>query len=189
MTKKELRKIFTEKRKNLSETEQLKMDDLLLIRFQELELPFIHTLFTFSPMATFKEPAADLLTRYLQFRHPGLQVAYPVLDRSTGTMLARIATEETVFQQNSFGTEEPVCGETADPETIDLVLVPLLAFDTQGYRVGYGKGYYDKFLAHCRNNCIKAGLSYFEPVGEITDRQEFDVPLNLCITPQQLYVF
>jgi 5-formyltetrahydrofolate cyclo-ligase len=75
------------------------------------------------------------------------------------------------------------------PADIDMILVPLLAFDKKGYRVGYGKGFYDKYLADCRKNCIKAGFSYFDPVDEIADKGDFDVPLDLCITPQSVYVF
>ena len=71
---------------------------------------------------------------------------------------------------------------------IDMVFVPLLIFDKQGYRVGYGKGFYDKYLAQCRVDCLKVGFSYFEPI-EIEGTREFDVPLNLCITPNSIYVF
>ena len=72
---------------------------------------------------------------------------------------------------------------------IDLVLVPLLAFDKNGYRVGYGKGYYDKFLSNCRPDVIKIGLSFFDAVDEIEDIDDYDLPLNFCVTPQRLYDF
>jgi len=64
-----------------------------------------------------------------------------------------------------------------------------LTVDEKGYRVGYGKGFYDRFLQHCRPDCLKVGLSYFPPVAEISDKDEFDVPLDLCITPATTYVF
>jgi 5-formyltetrahydrofolate cyclo-ligase len=70
-----------------------------------------------------------------------------------------------------------------------MVIVPMLAFDRQGNRVGYGKGYYDSFLKQCRPDCIKVGVCYFEPIAQIDDAGDFDVPLNFCITPQQVYVF
>ena len=70
-----------------------------------------------------------------------------------------------------------------------MIFVPLLAFDNSGFRIGYGKGFYDKFLAGCREDCIKAGFCYFPPVSGITDKDDFDVPLDLCITPQNVYVF
>jgi 5-formyltetrahydrofolate cyclo-ligase len=64
-----------------------------------------------------------------------------------------------------------------------------LTFDKKGFRVGYGKGFYDKWLAGCRKDCIKIGFSYFEPVETIDGLHEFDLPLNLCITPHNVYVF
>ena len=91
--------------------------------------------------------------------------------------------------KNEFNIYEPEEGNRVDPTEIDMILVPLLAYDKKGYRVGYGKGFYDKFFAGCRKDCIKAGFSYFEPVDEITDKADFDVPLDLCITPQTVYVF
>jgi len=69
------------------------------------------------------------------------------------------------------------------------VLVPLLSFDKKGFRVGYGKGFYDRFLMQCKSDCIKIGLSYFDPIDVIDDADEFDVPLDFCITPQKVYVF
>ena len=65
----------------------------------------------------------------------------------------------------------------------------MLAFDTRGNRVGYGKGFYDRYLPACRPDCIKLGFSYFDPVDSVDDAHEFDVPLDLCITPNRTYVF
>jgi 5-formyltetrahydrofolate cyclo-ligase len=100
-----------------------------------------------------------------------------------------LVDDDTRFTRNHFNVYEPEKGEVITAADIDLVIVPLLTFDKHGYRVGYGKGYYDKFLAGCREDCIKAGFSYFEPVEAIDDCHDFDVPLDLCITPQAVYVF
>jgi 5-formyltetrahydrofolate cyclo-ligase len=64
-----------------------------------------------------------------------------------------------------------------------------LCFDLRGFRVGYGKGFYDRFLKKCRADCKKIGLSFFEPVKEISDIEEFDVALNFAVTPQEIYNF
>ncbi len=72
---------------------------------------------------------------------------------------------------------------------IDLVLVPLLAFDKNGSRVGYGKGHYDKFLSQCRDDVIKIGLSFFDPADQIDDINQFDISLNYCVTPHQVFEF
>ena len=189
MLKKELRKLFREKRKALAAAEKAKLDDLLLIQFQTVELPVLNTVFSYWPIEENKEPNTNLFTDFLEFRSPGLQLVYPRIDSTTGTMEGILVDADTLFNRNHFNVYEPENGEVINPTDIDLVIVPLLAFDQHGYRVGYGKGYYDKFLAECREDCIKAGFSYFESVGSIDDCHDFDVPLDLCITPQAVYVF
>jgi 5-formyltetrahydrofolate cyclo-ligase len=105
------------------------------------------------------------------------------------TMDALICKADTIFETNAFNIPEPVETATAEPQEIDLVIVPLLAFDEKGIRVGYGKGYYDRYLKDCREDCLKVGFSYFEAVERIEDADEFDVPLDFCITPNRIYVF
>ena len=189
MIKRELRKIYWEKRNALTAAEQSKLDDLLLIQFQTANLPFISTLFSFWPIEENKEPNAHLFTDYLEFKNPELVIAYPKSDFFMDEMFAVSTNAETSFIKNEFNIYEPEEGNRIETDEIDMILVPLLAFDKNGYRVGYGKGFYDKFLAGCRKDCIKAGLSYFPPVNVIADKDEFDVPLDLCITPQTVYVF
>ena len=104
-------------------------------------------------------------------------------------MDAVAVTEDAAFIKGSFNVPEPVSDHILSPESFDLVFVPMLICDQKGYRVGYGKGFYDKYLAKCRRDCIKIGLSYFPPVDSIEDKEQFDIPLNICITPQQAYVF
>ncbi|MBI5372292.1 MAG: 5-formyltetrahydrofolate cyclo-ligase [Sphingobacteriales bacterium] len=189
MTKKELRKLYREKRNALPAAERGKLDDLLLIQFQQAAIPFIRSLFSYWPMEEQQEPNVHLFTDFMEFRNPELKVAYPRIDQLTGTMEAVTAGTETLFEKNSFGVYEPQGTAITEPGNLDMVFVPLLALDQQGYRVGYGKGFYDRFLADCRTDCLKIGFSYFEPVGQIRDKHEFDVPLNLCITPESVYVF
>lgn len=189
MLKKETRKIYKEKRMKLSEAERIKLDDLMLIQFQTAELPFIHSLLSYWPIEENCEPDTHLFTEFLKFRNPELKVCYPVADFSTGIMGAVVTDIDTPFTKAELNIYEPANNDVLPAEEIDMIFVPLLAFDHHGYRVGYGKGFYDKYLAGCRKDCIKAGFSYFEPVSSIDDRNEFDVPLDLCITPQTVYVF
>ncbi len=189
MLKKEARKIFRQKRAALTHADKLKFDDLLLIEFQKLSLPFMSALLSFYPAETNSEPDTFIISDFLKFKNPGLLVAYPKINLVDHSMLAIVSDEEDVFEPNSFSIPEPAQGEIIDPQEIDLVLVPLLSFDKKGYRVGYGKGFYDRFLRQCKNECIKVGLSYFDPIDAVEDADEFDVPLDFCITPQKVYVF
>jgi 5-formyltetrahydrofolate cyclo-ligase len=135
------------------------------------------------------EPNVFLITDYLHFRNLSLQICYPKMNTNSPDMEAVVCHTDTIFEANAINILEPLETEAVDPQDIDLVLVPMLVGDLNGNRVGYGKGYYDRYLSRCRADCIKIGVSYFEPVDSIDDADEFDVPLNFCITPQQAYVF
>ena len=189
MLKKEARKIYKEKRLKLSEAERLKLDDLLLIQFQSVKLPFIRSILSYWSIEENNEPDTHLFTEFLKFRNPELKICYPVSNFETMTMHAVATDIDTPFEKRNLNIYEPEEGFPVPVSEIDMVLVPLLAFDETGYRIGYGKGFYDKYLAECRDDCIKAGFSYFNPLHSIDDRSEFDVPLDLCITPQNVYVF
>ena len=100
-----------------------------------------------------------------------------------------LLTDQTPFQKNLLGIPEPVSGIQIEPSKIDVVFVPLLAFDNKGNRIGYGKGYYDRFLARCKPECIKIGLSFYEVEQDSFPMEATDIPLDYCVTPEQLYRF
>ncbi|MEP6928271.1 MAG: 5-formyltetrahydrofolate cyclo-ligase, partial [Ginsengibacter sp.] len=175
MTKSELRKVYKEKRSHLSLQEVEKFTDLILINFQQIRLPFISYVHTYIASEKLGEADTSSLTRYLAFKNPGLKVLVPKIDIAAGTMQHFHFHDEVELLHNAFGIAEPIRGEIFEPHEIDLVLVPLLAFDRRGYRVGYGKGYYDKFLSQCRKDVIKIGLSFFDPEEHIDDINQFDI--------------
>jgi 5-formyltetrahydrofolate cyclo-ligase len=86
-----------------------------------------------------------------------------------------LLTDGTVIKKNHVNIPEPIDGIEISTNKIELVFVPLLAFDKQGHRVGYGKGFYDKFLSECSNKTLKIGLSFFEAENEINDCNASDV--------------
>jgi 5-formyltetrahydrofolate cyclo-ligase len=189
MIKPALRTIYKDKRKALSEKDRMKLDDLILIRFQQLELPDMQTLLSYLPMASHHEVNTLPITDYVRFRIPGLQLAYPRTHYQDVTMTAIAVNDETEYETNRHGIVEPVAGEVLSPELPDMIFVPMLAYDKRGYRVGYGKGFYDRYLQLCRPDVIKVGFSYFEPEPVISDVNEFDIPLNFAITPECIYEF
>ena len=189
MLKKEARKIYRQKRDEINYIDRVKWDDLLLIQFQSLELPFIDYVLSFYPIEQQNEINTFLLTDYLHFRNPNLSICYPKTSRVQTEMYAIICNADSIFEANEWNIPEPTDTDAASPGMLDLVLVPLLAFDNNGNRVGYGKGYFDRYLKQCRPDCLKIGLSYFDAVDTIEDANEFDVPLDFCITPHRTYVF
>jgi 5-formyltetrahydrofolate cyclo-ligase len=189
MLKKEARKFYREKRQSLAEKDRIKLDDLLLIQFQTVDLPFIEVLLSYWPIEENNEPNTHLFTEFMKFRNPELKICYPISDFENMAMSAVATDIDTPFEKKHLNIHEPDSKDIIPPQLIDLVFVPLVAFDRDGYRIGYGKGFYDKYLADCRDDCIKIGFCYFDPIESLSDRSEFDIPLDICITPQNAYVF
>jgi len=100
-----------------------------------------------------------------------------------------LLTDNTKFTTNNLNIPEPVDGITIEPKKIDVVFIPLLSFDKTGNRIGYGKGYYDRFLSDCKEDVIKIGLSFFEAENSIDDVDITDIPLDYCVTPNKTYSF
>ena len=100
-----------------------------------------------------------------------------------------LLTDSTTIKPNHWNIPEPVDGISIENSKIDVVFVPLLCFDKQGHRVGYGAGYYDNFLNDCKPETIKIGLSLFEVEESIDDVYKGDVPLDYCVTPKKIYQF
>lgn len=117
------------------------------------------------------------------------RIVLPVSDFTTNTLKHVLYKEQEQLQLNDYGIPEPTYGESIPVTEIDIVIVPLLCFDKRGYRIGYGKGFYDRFLASCRPDCLFIGLSYFEPVDVIDDVSTNDISLHHCITTKKIYSF
>lgn len=110
-------------------------------------------------------------------------------DFESGKLSNYLLTDSTVIKVNDWGIPEPVDGIEIKATSIDVVFIPLLAYDEKGNRIGYGKGFYDRFLSQCRPDVIKVGLSFFSAEEKILDVDEHDVPLVYCVTPEKIYNF
>lgn len=186
MDKSQIRTQYKELRKELSETEV--MDKSLLIANRCLELPIweeeiFHLFLTLEDQ---NEVDTALILTLLQGKDKEVVVPKIV---DTELLQHILLTDQTPFQKNSLGIPEPVSGIQIEPSKIDVVFVPLLAFDNMGNRIGYGKGYYDRFLAMCKPECIKIGLSFYEAEQDTFTVEATDIQLDYCVTPEQLYHF
>jgi 5-formyltetrahydrofolate cyclo-ligase len=188
-SKEKIRQHFREARKRLTIEEQERMNAALLFQLEKAVPQFLQVMMTFCSLPQWGEPDAALLTQFLESRYPQLKVAYPKILDDRGNMDAVIPSPGSAMIPGRWNIPEPESGEIIDPGQLELVLVPLLAFDLNGQRVGYGKGYYDRFLQRCRPDVIRLGVSFFEPISRIEDTGYFDVPLSRCITPVRLYEF
>lgn len=186
MFKADLRKQAIAQRMALSEEELLSLNEKLLERFKTLDFSNINSIHFFLPIAKKKEPDTFLLISWLQENYPGIHIVVPKADFNTNAMTHHVYTHKSDLVSNAYHIPEPQSIQ-AYTGNFDMVIVPLLAFDKKGYRVGYGKGFYDRFLQGL--NAQKIGLSFFNGVKEIYDVHLNDIRLDKCIIPQGIIDF
>lgn len=192
MKKAALRKEFLQKRKEADERWLVEKNALITQNLEKyVQDEHFKTLHTFLPQLGSREIDTFFIIESFRIAFPTMRIAAPYIIPGTREMEHFLVTPFThlVVNQWKIPEPDPVSSEKVRPEEIDIVLVPLLAFDPKGYRVGYGGGYYDRFLPQTRPDCIKMGLSLFEEVDEIQDVDEYDIPLDACITPTRTYDF
>ncbi len=187
MNKKDLRKKYKELRQLLSE-EALEDKSLAianrLLQLDVWEQTYFHLFLTIEEQ---KEVDTEFVLQILAGKDKEIVVAKSNFE--TLEMTNYLLTDNTKFQKNDYNIYEPVDGIEVPTSRIDVVFVPLLAYDLKGNRVGYGKGFYDNFLSKCKEDVIKIGLSFFEPEDSIDDVFETDIRLDYCVTPMTLYSF
>ena len=91
--------------------------------------------------------------------------------------------DSLVFENDRFGIPTPVNGQPANTSEIDLVIIPLLAADKKGNRIGYGKGYYDRLLTEMRSDVLKIGVTLGPAFDHFTFAEPHDINLDYLITP------
>jgi 5-formyltetrahydrofolate cyclo-ligase len=189
MTKAELRKVYQEKRLALQRNEIDSLSrNILHVLLNNIAFDTLNTIHVFLPILRKHEFNTWLLIDALKQKYPHLTLVLPkMLD--DGSLLHIKFSGKDQLEQNQWGIEEPREGTHIAVENLDMVLVPLLCFDAQGNRVGYGKGFYDRFLNNCRPDCISVGVSFFDSVSKIEDVDAWDVPLQMAATPTNFYRF
>lgn len=179
-----IRKQALEQRKALSEDDFLVLNQLLLAQFKTLDFSDIRSIHVFLPIVKKREPDTFLMIDWLQENHPHIHLVVSKSNFDDHSMSHHPFRKEDL-KENSYHIPEPQT-TTLFEGKIDMVLVPLLAFDDKGYRVGYGKGFYDRFLSGIETK--KVGISLFDVrIDRISDVHEDDIRLDVCITPKQIY--
>lgn len=159
----------------------------MLEHFMYLQIQKVNYLLSYNSIKN--EVSPRFFEEALKQTNNNFQLCFPKTNTQNLSIEVFLDNEQMQAAISSYGIIEPIKGDIVSPTLLDLIFVPMLAFDKQGYRVGYGKGFYDRFLTTCRKDVITIGLSFFDPVDIIEDRNEFDIPLKYCITPYQLYEF
>ncbi len=186
--KEEIRLKYKQKRIRLTSKKE-ELDLAILEQIKIFAKKRMQTVLNYYPSIKFKEPNMLLFIEEIKKQNATVKIAYPVMDVKTRKMQIYAVNDNTSFKENNAGILEPVGGLFLHPTDLDLVFVPLLAFDKRGYRVGYGRGFYDRFLKLCAQKTLFVGISYFPPIEKIENVDNFDVPLHYCITPEKIYEF
>ncbi len=187
MNKKELRKKYKELRQFLS-AEEIE-DKSLAIANQLLRLDIWDKLYyhLFLTIEEQKEINTEYILQILAGKDK--EIVISKCNFETLSMTHFLLTDNTKIKKNSYNVPVPIDGLEVPDVKIDVVFVPLLAYDKQGNRVGYGKGFYDNFLSKCKPKTIKIGLSFFPPEEKIEAVSESDVKLDFCVTPDAIFSF
>ncbi len=187
MLKKELRSHYKQLRDSLSAQEIELMSQQ--IAEQSLQLPIwgLHYYHLFLSMESQKEVNTEYLFSKLCQQNKKLVVSKSDFD--TYSLQHFLWSETTQIKINAYGIPEPMEGVSINEHEIDVVFIPLLAFDKNGNRLGYGKGFYDRFLSKCLPQTVKIGLSFFPPTNTLIKTHPKDIPLDYVISPKRVYRF
>lgn len=182
MLKSDLRKLYTNKRISLTESEKEKLEEKIYQQILKFDFSKINNVHLFLSMKKFNEIDTQPIIDF--FRKNGKKIIVSQCNFKDNSLSHFYLEENTKLHLNKFGVPEPIEAEEVAVTKIDLVFVPMLISDKKKYRVGYGKGFYDRFLAACRKDVKTIGLNFFPPITNIKDTHEFDIPLDDVVYPK-----
>jgi 5-formyltetrahydrofolate cyclo-ligase len=184
MDKNTLRKVYLEKRKFLSQAEYERRNQLLTdLLINYFEARQFHSIHTFIPIKRNKEPDTFPFLQYLWSKRPEIDVITGVSDLDSPSMHHVKIAQSTTFLENKWGIPEPKGGETYPIEKIGCVLVPMIVGSKSGHRIGYGKGYYDRFLQKCSENTHFVGINLAPLLDGSLFIDRYDIAMHRMITP------
>lgn len=181
MLKQELRAIYKQKRDELTKTELEKLQKSIYEQIFQQDYTVISNIHIFLSIQKFKEVDTQPIINF--FRKHKKNIIVSKCNFQDNTLSHYLLEEDTILEPNKYGVPEPVNGKMIAVKEIDLVFIPMLVSDKENYRVGYGKGFYDRFLSECRKDTMFIGLNFFQPVDKIEDVNQFDVSLHQVIYP------
>ena len=187
MSKKEFRQKYKLLRQELSDAEINEKSEVIVTNLKTLNIWNKNVYHVFLTINTLKEVETSPIIKLLKELEK--QIVISKSDFETRIMQHFVLSEASIIKTNQFQIPEPIGGVAVTPEILEVVFVPLLAYDVIGNRVGYGKGFYDAFLSQCKPDVIKIGLSFFEAEPRFEFSEPHDVLLDFCITPNQVYIF
>ncbi len=190
LDKTSIRNTAIAERKSLSKALFWQLNDDLLQQFTLFKWEKINCVHLFLPILERREVDTFELISFFKINFPLIKLVVSRTDFKNHSLIPIVFDpENTVLVKNKYQIPEPLYGKQISEQEIDAVIVPLLAFDKEGHRVGYGAGFYDRFLSKCKPDVLKIGVSLFMPLDDIIEANEFDIKLTHCICPKQIFSF
>lgn len=188
MTKDEIRILFREKRKRLSEEEISHFSTQIRQRIHDFlkERKHLNHIHLFLPILKLKE--VNIFPLIEDLLQEGYVLYTSILDTKSGVLETVHVTDTQDLTYDVWGIPIPRQKLMVPTNQIQMVLIPLIACDKRGNRIGYGKGYYDGFLSTLHSDVLKVGVNFFNPIDQI-EAEWHDIPLNVCITPSEVFLF
>ena len=179
--KNEIRNRYKELRRGISETEVREMSRLAAQVFLDSDLyKNSRIIMLYIPLRN-ETDTKDIIKKAFE---DGKVLVFPITERENGEITPYFAEKDTVFKKGNFSVFEPCDTQMADPEKIDVVIVPGIAFDKSGNRIGFGKGCYDKFLKSTK--AVRIGYCYEAQLCEEIPADGLDERMDWIITEKGL---
>lgn len=187
-TKKELRSAYRQLRKGLKQEEVEAKSKSIQHQFlnwleKQNSIQHFHLFF---PIDRFNEVNTFYIKESLE--QSGKTLYTSQVNKANTELETLKLPVDAAFFLDEWGIPVPQESILVSPGKIELVFVPLLAYDKKGNRVGFGKGFYDSFLSKLNPGVIKIGLSFYEPE-ETIQPETHDIRLDYCITPEKVFTF
>lgn len=182
MDKSTLRKIMLDKRKSLSHDECIRMSNTIFENFKKTEILNYKNILVYADFDN--EVKTDIITNYLLEKERAVYL--PKCNTSNETFTAvRIYKNTTSYSRNKYGITEPAEAHLDLNQKTECVIVPGIAFDIHGNRIGFGCGYYDKFLKE-NPGVLKIALCYEFQIVDGFLMCDYDIPMDLIITEKRI---
>lgn len=185
--KQKIRKLFLSKRKGLNAAKIEEYSIRISENLMKILPKSAKNIMIFQSILGKNEVQTKFIIENLQ-KNTKIKLFTPkVFDKHT--INACLFEKNTEMTLSKWNIPEPSNCSIVEPNKLDVVLVPLLAVTKNGYRIGYGGGFYDKFLKKCNPNCMKIGIGFYPPIADFSWVEKHDIGLDSYINQDEKYSF
>lgn len=183
MSKNDIRKNIVNARDEMDYIKRVEFDNKIYQRLIDSDIYKCDNIFVYISFRSEVDTKALIIKMLID----GKKIFVPKINELTNDMEAIRISSLNELEENRFGTLEPIAYDKAiDPKEIDLILIPGIAFDYNGSRIGFGKGYYDKYIKRTRKDVKRVALAYNLQIVDFIDKDDHDESVDFIITEKQI---